>query len=139
LNKVVKIAIYGKMQAVRLFVLTRCKMFVKINHGFLNMPSKTWKSRELKVAKFFNTQRNPLSGGNSKHTRSDTLHNELYVECKHRQKHAIYQLWKDTAAKAKTEDKTPICAISQHGEKGFLIVVHCDDFEKVIDIVKDQV
>jgi len=103
------------------------------------MASKTWKSRELQVAKFFDTQRNPLSGGNSKHTRSDTLHDELYIECKHRQKHAIFQLWKDTAEKAKHEGKTPLCAISQHGEHGFLVCIHSDDLKKLVDIMSDSV
>lgn len=97
--------------------------------------TKTWKSFELKVAKFFRTQRNPLSGGNSKHTRSDTLHDELYIECKHRQKMAVYSLYEDTAEKAKVEKKTPVCVLHQKNKKGFLLCIHSDDFQNVIDIV----
>lgn len=42
-----------------------------------------WKTYERKVAKFFNTNRTPLSGINSRHdTHSDTLHPKLYIEVK---------------------------------------------------------
>ncbi len=40
------------------------------------------KTYERKVAKFFGTHRTPLSGGASRHTRSDTLHAKLYIEAK---------------------------------------------------------
>jgi len=45
--------------------------------------SKTWKSVELRIAKAFGTARTPLSGSNSRHTSSDTLHSKLYIEIKH--------------------------------------------------------
>ena len=57
------------------------------------MADKTWKSRERKVAKYFNTHRTPLSGGSSRHTRSDSLHDSLFVECKLRKKHSVISLW----------------------------------------------
>ena len=45
--------------------------------------SKRWKTYELKVARFFGTERTPLSGINSRHdTSSDTLHASLYLEAK---------------------------------------------------------
>ena len=43
------------------------------------MADKTWKARERQVARFFNTNRTPLSGGSSRHTRSDSLHKDLFV------------------------------------------------------------
>lgn len=48
-----------------------------------NMSDKTWKAFERRVAKILGTVRTPLSGGNSRHTRSDTLHEDLYVEVKY--------------------------------------------------------
>ena len=53
------------------------------------MADKTWKARERQVAKYFNTNRTPLSGGSSRHTRSDSLHQDLFVECKLRKKHSV--------------------------------------------------
>lgn len=55
--------------------------------------SKTWKSRETKVARLFGSTRTPLSGRNSKHTSSDTLHSSLFVEQKHRKSHPIVKCW----------------------------------------------
>ena len=49
----------------------------------MTMNSNTWKAFERKVAKALDTFRTPLSGGNSRHTRSDTLHKDLYVEVKY--------------------------------------------------------
>ncbi len=40
------------------------------------------KTQERRVARFFGVERTPLSGGASRHTRSDTLHPTLYVEVK---------------------------------------------------------
>ena len=39
---------------------------------------RTWKQRESDVAAFFNGERTPLSGGNSKITRSDVIHEDLF-------------------------------------------------------------
>ena len=47
---------------------------------------RTWKQRESNVANFFQGQRTPLSGGNSKITRSDVIHDELFIECKLKKK-----------------------------------------------------
>ena len=47
---------------------------------------RTWKNRESLVAEFFNGTRTPLSGGNSKVTRADVIHDELFVECKLKKK-----------------------------------------------------
>jgi hypothetical protein len=40
------------------------------------------KAHERRVARWFGTERTPLSGGASRHTRSDTLHPKLYIEVK---------------------------------------------------------
>jgi hypothetical protein len=95
--------------------------------------SKTsWKGFERTVAKFFGTERVPLSGSNSRHnTNSDSLHEELYIECKLRNKFSLWSLFKDTESKAKVEKKVPIVAIKQKGEKGYLLLVRPEDIEKI--------
>jgi len=95
--------------------------------------NKVWKSFERTVSKFFGTTRNPLSGGNSKHTQSDTLHPNLYIECKYRKKSSLSTLFKDTRMKAIKEGKTPIVCTKQKGEPGFLITIHNDDFNKIVN------
>jgi len=57
--------------------------------------NKTWKSVELRLAKMFGTKRTPLSGGNSGHTRSDTLHKRLFIELKHGNSSTIKTMWKE--------------------------------------------
>jgi hypothetical protein len=95
----------------------------------------TWKAAERKVAKFFNTERTPLSGGCSKHTRSDTLHEKIYVENKYKKKHTILSLYDDTAMKAKKEKKLPLITIEEKGRSGFWIILKSDDFGRLIDIL----
>lgn len=47
------------------------------------MADKAWKAYERRVARFFGSERTPLSGINSRHdTSSDSLHSTLYVETK---------------------------------------------------------
>jgi len=99
------------------------------------MASKTWKSIERKIARFFGTERTPLSGGNGKQTRSDTLHAHLFVEAKYRQKHSAVTLWDDTAELAKAEGKTPVVCLAEKGRSGFWLVVHSDDLQAVADEV----
>jgi hypothetical protein len=93
--------------------------------------SKTWKSFERCVAAWFNAARASLSGSNGKVTRSDTLHPKLFIECKYGKRIAPWKLWLETAEKARVEGKIPVLALKQTGEHGFLLVVHCDDWEVV--------
>jgi len=83
-----------------------------------------WKAIERRVAKYFSSVRTPLSGGNSKITRSDTLHKNLYIEVKARVKHSAVTLWRDTALKAEKEKKVPVVVLVEKGKKGFWILVH---------------
>ena len=84
------------------------------------MPPNTgaWKAFERRVAKWLRTVRTPLSGMMSgHHTSSDTLHPDIYVECKWTKKAAILTLWEDTRKKAKREGKIPFVAMHQRGTK----------------------
>jgi hypothetical protein len=92
---------------------------------------KTWKAVERRVAEFFGTRRNPLSGENSGHSRSDTLHPDYYIEVKHRTKHTTYTLHDETTERAKQEGKTPISVLHEKGRAGFLMVLSADDFKKL--------
>lgn len=95
------------------------------------MADKRWKRHERKVARFFGALRTPLSGGASRHTASDTLHGRLFVETKSRKRHAVVELWKRVRQAAKREGKLPVVALTSPGERGFWIVVHCDDLDDV--------
>jgi hypothetical protein len=101
------------------------------------MPEKTWKRRERAVAQFFGSERTPLSGSGSGHTSSDTLHEAFYVETKHRAKHAIFGLYKDTKKKARKENKIPLICLSQENSKGFLIVIHSEQLDKLMETLLD--
>ena len=77
--------------------------------------SKTWKNNELKLSKMFGARRNPLSGSNSAHSMSDTLHEEFYIEIKDGKQSLPTKLWIDTVQKAKQEGKIPM--IVRHGKQ----------------------
>ena len=95
------------------------------------MPDKAWKRREREVASYFNGKRTALSGINSKITRADVIHDELFVECKLRAKHSVVSLWDDTAKLAKDEDKIPVIALCEKNRPGFWIMVHSNDLVKI--------
>jgi hypothetical protein len=95
------------------------------------MPNRTWKQAERRGAREFGTQRNSLSGGNSKVTRSDSLHPTLYIEQKYARKHAVWTLYDETLPKARAEQKTPVLLLHRKGSPGFLVVCHTQDLEEV--------
>ena len=95
------------------------------------MTNKAWKQRERDVASFFKGTRNALSGGNSKVTRADVIHKNLFIECKLRSKHSVISLWDDTAKLAKAEDKTPVIALCEKNRPGFWVMVHSSDLNKL--------
>lgn len=83
------------------------------------------------MAAAFATQRTPLSGGSSRHTRSDTLHPRLFIEVKERARHALYTLYRQTSQLARGEGKVPVVAICETGRQGFLVACHVDDLQAV--------
>ena len=95
------------------------------------MPTHTWKKRELQVAKWFGTVRNPLSGGNGKHSRSDSLHDFLFLEHKHAVRHAITNLWDKCKSLAQKEKKIPVVTLSVKGRPGFWVLVKESDLVAV--------
>jgi len=118
------------------------KNLLRKNNVLVTKPTSksTWKGFERLVATFFGSKRVPLSGSNSGHdTNSDTLHPKLYIECKVRDRFALWSLFKDTEDKATREKKTPIVAIKQKGEKGYLILIRPEDLEKVYKIRQESI
>lgn len=93
------------------------------------MADKAWKQFERRVARFFGTERNALSGGNSKLTRSDSLHPSLFIEAKQRKRFAAIRLWDATKRLGNRERKTPIVCLSEKGRPGFWILIHSDDLK----------
>jgi hypothetical protein len=98
--------------------------------------SKHWKSIERKVAGAFGSERTPLSGGNSKITRSDSLHDKLFIETKYRKEFAVLNLYKATKELAKKENKIPVVCLAENGKKGFYILVHSEDLVEVSECMK---
>ncbi len=102
------------------------------------MPDKAWKAFERRIAKSLGTVRTPLSGGASRHTQSDTLHPDLYVECRHR-KHLAAQSWfVHAASKAILEDKIPVLALHRAYSKSALAVIDWDFFLELYDALVRQ-
>jgi hypothetical protein len=81
------------------------------------MASSTWKAFERWICNIFDTERNPLSGGNGKHSRSDSLHPALFISCKHtKESHApLFRLVAEETEKAVAEDKIPVIVVGRSG------------------------
>lgn len=98
-----------------------------------------WKSFERRVAAAFQTERTPLSGGNSKITRSDSLHSKLFIEAKRSTRYrAVVTLWDETKQLAGVEKKTPVVALGEPGRHGFWIVCHVSDIKDIYEELSDE-
>ena len=85
---------------------------------------KSWKKLEQKVARLRGTKRTPLSGGNGKLTRSDTLDKTFFIECKLRKAPAIWGLYESIEALALKENKIPVLVIKKKGKHGELFIIN---------------
>lgn len=98
------------------------------------MPDKTWKSAERRVASFFGSGRNRLSGSSGKEScsKSDSNHEFLFIETKYRKSgFGLTNLLKKVKNLARKEDKTPVICAVEKGKKGFWIVCHSSDLAVV--------
>ena len=129
-------------------------------------PTQTWKAIESHLARMFSTERTPLSGGNSKITRSDTLHPRLFIEVKQRKFHAVMKLFRETKDLAKKEyaicwgcdgkgttkvfekcpacggegrwiGKIPVVVLHETGSHDYLIVCEVSDLKRIAEEVKE--
>lgn len=92
---------------------------------------KAWKENEGRVAEFFGTRRNPLSGSGSAVTASDTRHPHLFIEQRRRKRHAVIRWWDQVAELARREGKIPVVTLTEHGRPGFWILVRSEDLATV--------
>lgn len=92
----------------------------------------TWKGLERKISKSLGTERTPLSGGNSKQTRSDTLSNDYFVEIKYRASFSTMVLYRKTCELARHENKTPVLCLKEKRQRGEVAVIGWDLFLKLI-------
>jgi hypothetical protein len=104
------------------------------------MADKPWKVFERYVAEIFCTTRNALSGGNSKVTRSDSLHPEIFVSCKYTQANnkRLRDLVTEERQKAKVEHKTAVCVIGEFDDRqNSLVVIHLKDIHAFCEAVRN--
>lgn len=104
------------------------------------MHRNTWKQFERYVAGIFSSTRNALSGGNSKMTRSDSLHPYLFISCKYTKSNhlGLRKLVAEEREKAAVENKTAICVLGELGDKSnALVVVHLKDFPQLCQDIRD--
>ena len=103
------------------------------------MPDKAWKAFERRIAKSLGTVRTPLSGGASRHTTSDTLHPDLYVECKLAKRLALTNLFWPVCKKAGEEGKEPVLAIRKWRSGLTMAVIDWSFFLKLWNMAGDWV
>ena len=101
------------------------------------MTSKRWKAVEREIAAKFGTRRTPLSGINSGHTSSDTLHPKLYIEIKHGAGcpttwKAIKKLMLETERKTEKENKCAIVVLHRKGSADFTAYMAFDQSSLVM-------
>jgi hypothetical protein len=102
------------------------------------MADKSWKAMERRVAQFFGTLRNSLSGMNSKVSASDTLHPKLFIECKQRASFAHHTTYDQAKESAKKEGKIPVLCTHEKGAKEFLVTLSSKDLPDLLKILEDR-
>ena len=105
----------------------------KKNEGNLKkiMHRNTWKAGETRIARLFDTERTPLSGGNSRHTRSDSLSKILFIEVKHRKKYPLEKLVNKTFVEAKMESKIPLLVFLKSNSAEPLVLCKLKDLKTI--------
>jgi len=98
---------------------------------------RAWQLFEARVAAFFGTRRKPLSGGDSGGSRSDSLHDQLYIEAKLRAKSPIHRLFAAVEKQAAAEGKTPVLALQEKCHAGWLLVCRPQDVHLLSSLAKD--
>ncbi|KKM69282.1 hypothetical protein LCGC14_1452390 [marine sediment metagenome] len=95
------------------------------------MNRRTWKGGERRISRMFGSERTPLSGGNSGHTKSDSLHKELFIECKHSKKYPLEKLVNKTFKEAKNEAKIPLLVFLKLNNSEPLILCKLKDLKEI--------
>lgn len=95
------------------------------------MPDKAWKAFERRIAKSLGVDRTPLSGSLSRLTSSDTLHPDLYVECRYRSRLSVHTWWLVVRQFALKEHKVPVLALHQAESRTTMAVIDWRFFLKL--------
>lgn len=109
------------------------------------MSDKPWKQFERFIAGIFTSTRNALSGGNSKMTRSDSLHPNLFISCKYTRNNnrTLRDLLYEERQKADVEGKTAVLCIGEFDDRqNTMVVLHLKDlptFARLINEGKVQI
>ena len=104
------------------------------------MADTPWKCFERYISGIFRTTRNALSGGNSKLTRSDSLHPKLFISCKYtRNNHkTLRTLVAEERQKAEKESKTAVCVIGEFDDRAnAIVVIHLKDIHTFCEAVRN--
>jgi hypothetical protein len=104
------------------------------------MQRDCWKAFERYVASIFCSVRNSLSGGNSKMSRSDSLHPDLFVSCKYTRHNnkTLRELVAEERVKAQKESKIAVCVIGEFDDRAnSLVVMHLKDLPLFVQAAKD--
>lgn len=95
------------------------------------MHRRTWKKSEQRLAEFFGTKRTPLSGKSSRHTSSDTLNDNIFIEHKLRKKMPFKTLMEKTEKLAAGEGKIPLVVVREKGSHRWMAFLNLKDIPKV--------
>lgn len=91
----------------------------------------TWKAAERRIATIFQSYRTPLSGGNSRHTKSDSLHPRIYLEVKLRKKLPQAALWREVKAAASAENKIPVIVLIEKHSRYPIVLCALEDLQAI--------
>ncbi len=92
------------------------------------MTERRFKRAERRVAANLGTQRTPLSGINSRHTSSDTLHPDLYIEVKLRRRPPLFDRLAKLRKRARRIGRLPLIVADQVEGELVLNVTGLDAF-----------
>lgn len=97
----------------------------------------TWKIMENEVAKKFGTRRSSSSlQGRMGSTKSDTCHNTLYIECKHRRRISCVSEFRNIERMAKNEHKLPLLVFKCSKLSNYMALCRLKDMKKIAKELK---
>jgi hypothetical protein len=104
------------------------------------MADSPWKNFERYISSIFQTTRNALSGGNSKITRSDSLHSRLFLSCKYTRYNykTLRSLLSCERDKASKENKIAVCVIGEFDDRAnAFVAIHLKDLHPFVKAIQD--
>ena len=97
------------------------------------------RSFESRVARFWGTRRTPLSGICSGHTHADTLHKDLFIECKIDKRYGTLWSWWDYAKAHCSPWRGVLMVIDKAREEEPYFVVGSNDWQWVREYRMEEV